>query len=779
MKKLLTILFVLAFFMANSQPFVNINTNETGLSSRTKINNVFEYLNSLGLKLQFSADGSLWGYPYTTGDKYIRYSADYGTSWSPGFFLWGGDNIITLQLDTLQIGGQTITGGIVTLSDSTFTFVTPHQLDSTLNTFTPSEVAQTLTGSGTTVPKITLSDIDSEGGGTITFVGAGSTTLSHSNDTITISSTGGEVPGDAIWSRVSSRIYPVEVANEVSIGSSTDYGDYKFQVDGSSVLRLRNSGDFRTIDFITATSATTPYYRLSADGTNGMLLAKWSGSSYNSLMSFPYSNNYVGLSGGLLLSNTTDATAGLMRWNGTNFQGYSGTAWVNLDQAGGGSSQWTDDTYGITYSTSNVGIGVASPQFSRLAVEYNSASNYAATVYNSNSTGFALRARSAAVSATVPIFSVTQGTSTDVFRVNGSGNIRIFRQSSDPSSPASAYGHLYAKSDGSVDRIYFQNSLGTIYDLTAGSGGLSDPMTTRGDIIFRNSSNVTARLGRGTAGQMLMSDGTDISWTTPAFAKSGNQITLSTATDEIGIGNVPAVGKKMSVYGGSSYTAVYGSTTSSSYHGVHGVNSANAGTAGLFTSSGSGAAIGVQGYVETSAGLYSSGVRGVNLSTSTSEHYGGEFSAMYGSNGIAVYGYASGTGSIGLNGVATGTNSIGVKGYGDAYDFYASGPGTDYGSASSGRWKQNILPIPDALGKVNSLRGVYFDWIAERGGGHDVGFIAEEVHAVLPEITVTGADGQIDGLDYSKITPLLLEAIKELSTKVDQLERRVYELENR
>lgn len=778
MKKLLTILFLFAFFAANSQPFTNINQNETGLSSRTKINNVFEYLNELGLKLQFSADGNLWGYPYTTGDKYIRYSANYGTSWSPGFFLWGGDNIITLQLDTLQIGGQTITGGIVTLSDSTFTFVTPHQLDSTLNTFTPSEVAQTLTGSGTTVPKITLSDIDSEGGGTITFIGAGSTTLSHSNDTITISSTGGEDPGDAIWSRVSSRIYPVEVTDEVSIGSPTDYGDYKFQVDGSSVFRLRNSGDFRAVDFITASSATTPYYRLSADGTNGMLLAKWSGSSYNSLMSFPYSSNYVGLAGGLLLSNTTDATAGLIRWDGTNFQGYSGTAWVNLDQAGGGSSQWTDDTYGITYSSANVGIGVTSSQFSRLAVEFNSASNYAATVYNSNATGFALRARSAAVSATVPIFSVTQGTSTDVFRVNGSGNIRIIRQSSDPSSPASAYGHLYAKSDGSVDRLYFQNSLGTIYDLTAGGGGLTDPMTTRGDI--------TARLGRGTAGQMLTSDGTDISWTTPAFAKSGSNVTLSTSNDLVGIGASPVSGKKLSVTGASLYTAVYGSTTNAGYYGVEGVNSANSGTAGFFSATGAVAAVGVSGQVSSSGGLYSAGVRGVNLSTSTSEHYGGEFSAMYGSNGIGVYGYASGTGSIGMSGIGTGTGSIGVKGYGDAYDFYAAGPGTDYGSASSGRWKQNILPIPDALGKINSLRGVYFDWIPERGGKHDIGFIAEEIHAVLPEITVTGTDGQIDGLDYSKITPLLLQAIKELSAKVDQLsikvdqlEKRVYELEKR
>jgi len=46
----------------------------------------------------------------------------------------------------------------------------------------------------------------------------------------------------------------------------------------------------------------------------------------------------------------------------------------------------------------------------------------------------------------------------------------------------------------------------------ASASGFSDPMTTRGDIIYRNSSNSTTRLAAGTNGQVLTSDGTDISW---------------------------------------------------------------------------------------------------------------------------------------------------------------------------------------------------------------------------------------------------------------------------
>lgn len=46
----------------------------------------------------------------------------------------------------------------------------------------------------------------------------------------------------------------------------------------------------------------------------------------------------------------------------------------------------------------------------------------------------------------------------------------------------------------------------------ASPSGFADPMSTRGDIIIRDASNSTARLGIGTSGQVLTSDGTDISW---------------------------------------------------------------------------------------------------------------------------------------------------------------------------------------------------------------------------------------------------------------------------
>jgi hypothetical protein len=78
---------------------------------------------------------------------------------------------------------------------------------------------------------------------------------------------------------------------------------------------------------------------------------------------------------------------------------------------------------------------------------------------------------------------------------------------------------------------------------------------------------------------------------------------------------------------------------------------------------------------------------------------------------------------------------------------------------SSRRWKSDIRNIDDPLSKVSLMRGVYYTWDQEHGGKHDVGFIAEEVGEVLPEIVQYEQNG-VDaiGLDYAKVTPLLVEA---------------------
>jgi hypothetical protein len=218
------------------------------------------------------------------------------------------------------------------------------------------------------------------------------------------------------------------------------------------------------------------------------------------------------------------------------------------------------------------------------------------------------------------------------------------------------------------------------------------------------------------------------------------------------------------VYGKSTTTTGYGLYGDAIKIGVYGVASSSTGT-GLY---GESLKYGVYGFASSSTGY---GIYG------ESPKYGA-YGKSTASTGRAVVGEAAGTSSIGVMGLGTNTSSTGVWGEGSLYDFYASGNGTNYGSASSIRWKKNIEPIPDPVGKIQSIRGVYFDWDPEHGGRHDVGMIAEEVGKVLPEIVVYEENGvDASGMDYSKITPLLVEAIKAQQAEIDLLKQKLAILE--
>jgi len=179
------------------------------------------------------------------------------------------------------------------------------------------------------------------------------------------------------------------------------------------------------------------------------------------------------------------------------------------------------------------------------------------------------------------------------------------------------------------------------------------------------------------------------------------------------------------------------------------------------------------------AGNSGRGVYGEASKTGFVTNFGGYFKAA-GDFGRGVYGSASGSSGRGVFGYASGSSGEGVRGYGTAYDFYAANTGsTNYGSASSIRWKRNIVEINNPLEKLSEIRGVYFNWDEEHGGQHDIGCIAEEVGKVLPEIVVYEENGiDADGMDYSKLTPLLVEAVKELKQIVDKQQKRIEYLES-
>ena len=94
-------------------------------------------------------------------------------------------------------------------------------------------------------------------------------------------------------------------------------------------------------------------------------------------------------------------------------------------------------------------------------------------------------------------------------------------------------------------------------------------------------------------------------------------------------------------------------------------------------------------------------------------------------------------------------------------------------SPSDQRLKQGIRPLSGALAAVQALRGVRYTYRQHLPGqplppGEQVGVLAQEVEKIYPELVSTGPDGY-KAVNYAQLTPVLIEAIKELKAENDQL----------
>ena len=114
-------------------------------------------------------------------------------------------------------------------------------------------------------------------------------------------------------------------------------------------------------------------------------------------------------------------------------------------------------------------------------------------------------------------------------------------------------------------------------------------------------------------------------------------------------------------------------------------------------------------------------------------------------------------------------NSSGVDGSAKANAFI---------TYSSIRYKSDVKDIQDPLGKIAQLRGVTYNWIDS--GKSDVGLIAEEVSKVMPEIVSFEPNGKdAFGIDYSKLTSLLLASVKAQQDMIETQNKKIEELENK
>ena len=98
--------------------------------------------------------------------------------------------------------------------------------------------------------------------------------------------------------------------------------------------------------------------------------------------------------------------------------------------------------------------------------------------------------------------------------------------------------------------------------------------------------------------------------------------------------------------------------------------------------------------------------------------------------------------------------------------------------ASDRRFKQNVQTLPDALAHVRRLRGVSYtfrqaDFPTRRfPAGPQLGVIAQELEQVYPELVSTDAQGY-QAVNYAQLTPVLIEALKELADQNTALRLRL------
>jgi hypothetical protein len=143
------------------------------------------------------------------------------------------------------------------------------------------------------------------------------------------------------------------------------------------------------------------------------------------------------------------------------------------------------------------------------------------------------------------------------------------------------------------------------------------------------------------------------------------------------------------------------------------------------------------------------------------------------------------TGSIQVNDPFSNTTTVnqliitggspGIGKYLTCQDSLGTAQWTTFAQPSDRDWKEDIKPIENAGAILEGLHGVRFKW---KSGSSDVGVIAQDVFTVLPEAYIPGGEGRPARVEYHKIIPVLIETVKELEKRVNELESKNLHLEH-
>lgn len=388
------------------------------------------------------------------------------------------------------------------------------------------------------------------------------------------------------------------------------------------------------------------------------------------------------------------------------------------------------------------------------------------------------------------------------------GNVLTFTERAAQITPGAGFGQLWVKNDTPC-KLYYTDDTGADFDLTSGAGGgFTDPMTTNGDIIWRTG-DAAARLGIGSTGQYLKVTGANtIAWATftglsdptttqgdliynngsiltrLARGSSGQVLTMTSSTQ---------VGWATPSSGGA--TTYIGLTDTPAGYGTNGQYVTTTGSALTYTTlpvtfntvsatsplNGSGSGTNTVTLTIDQADTVTSG-----YITSTDWNTFNNKVTNIGSNGTITVGGSTQnptvsvtpnlsitsltlTGALSGSGTGSITNMTSITGSGTV-------TGSSFNATSARALKKCIKDFTGAI-NVRKLKPVTYKLKSDEKGKTQLGYIAEDVAEVFPEVVAYDDNGNPSGIDYSRLAVPAIQMINELFDRLAYQGEKIRKLE--
>ena len=369
--------------------------------------------------------------------------------------------------------------------------------------------------------------------------------------------------------------------------------------------------------------------------------------------------------------------------------------------------------------------------------------------------------------------SITLGSSGDnLFNFNGSNANKFQMDVANKKLVLPSNG--YIQNDTSTSLIINSGGKTTVSDVTASTS------TTTGALVVSGGVGIATKLNVG--GATTITDATaSTSTTTGALVVSGG-VGIATKLNVGGATTITDATASTSTTTGA--LVVSGGVGIATKLNVGGATTITDATASTSTTTG---ALVVSGGVGIATKLNVGGATTITDATASTSTTTG---ALIVSGGVGIAGILNVGGATSLTGAtkisdttistSTTTGALIVSGgVGIAGDLFARIVNGTFVTSSDQRLKENVEDIDNALEKVLNLNGVYFNWIDKEkyGPERNIGFIAQNVESVVPELIKQNGDG-FYAVNYSQITGLLVEAIKEQSVLISLLQSRLTALED-